>query len=198
MVYLNNIPNAGDIISNSQPQIKANFAAIDTNTTGTGYGFSRNHVTMNDTTNGGLHHRVDYYAAVASPALSGVSSLYPKTVTAIGELFYKNATKDSQITSSSLVNTNGEGFLPGGLQIRCGSAASAGAGVVVPFSTDFPTTCIAVVATGSDPTAFNVVVKTKLTGVAATDKHQFTLTSQKITGGVGGTAEMCYYIAIGY
>ena len=93
MSYNNAIPQPTNLISNSQAQILGNFAAIDSGSTGTGAGFSRNHVTMTDATNGGLHYRVDYYQAESSPALSGfVASMYPKTVTNI-EAFFKNASE---------------------------------------------------------------------------------------------------------
>lgn len=95
MAYNRNIPAATDLISNSQSQIQGNFQALDSGTTGTGVGFSRNHVTITDATNGGLHHRVDYYQNVVDPTISGlVSSIYPKAGTeapASSQLFYRNA-----------------------------------------------------------------------------------------------------------
>lgn len=156
MSYTNNIPNATDLISNSQAQIKSNFTAIDSGSTGTGIGFARNHITMTDATNGGLHNRVDYYQAVASPTISGfTSSAYAKTVSAISELFYKNGTADIQLTSSSLTASGGQGMLPGGLLVKAGSGNSGGSTTVsISFATAFTTACIAVipVAEGTDTT----------------------------------------------
>lgn len=185
MAYTNNIPASTDLISTSQGQIQANFTAIDSGTTGTGIGFARNHITMTDGTNGGLHNRVDYYQAVSSPSISGfVSSAYAKTVTH-AELFYKNATQDMQVTNSLLTAASGEGMLPGGLQIRSGSGSSNGAGISNSFSTAFPTGCIAVTATGrnaSQPT--NDIKVTAISTTAFTAKS--------------AAGEAIYYIAIGY
>lgn len=124
----------------------ANFQAIDSGTTGTGIGFSRNHVTMTDATNGGLHNRVDYYQAVSSPSISGfVASLYPKTVTNI-ELFYKNGTEDIQISNSLLTASNNEGMIPGGLQVKSGSSSilNGNSSQTINFTTAFPNALIAV------------------------------------------------------
>jgi hypothetical protein len=51
MSYNPNIPQPTNLISQSQGQILANFTAIDS----TSYGFSREHITITNVTNGGLH-----------------------------------------------------------------------------------------------------------------------------------------------
>ena len=92
MVYNRNIPGPNDILSNSQSQLQANFQQIDSGTTGSGTGFSRNHVTLTDGTNGGLHNRVDFYQPVADPPISGFTgSLYVKTVGGLSQLFFANS-----------------------------------------------------------------------------------------------------------
>lgn len=199
MVYKNNKPEATDLLATSQGDLLGNFAAIDSGTTGLGAGFSRNHVTLTDATNGGLHNRVDYYVAVASPTISGfVSSAYPKNVTYPGpvtyvEEFYKNATSDLPITNTYLSAALGEGMLPGGLQIRSGTGSSNGAGIANTFSKAFPSAVLFVVVTGSN-------------GSQATNKISVTaLNNGGGAGavGVGFTAmsslgEALYYVAIGY
>ncbi len=194
MPYNRNIPQPTDLISNSQPQILGNFQTIDSGVTGTGVGFSRNHITMTNATNGGLHNRVDYYQAVASPAIVGfVSSLYPKTVSAIGELFYKNGTADIQITSSSLTAASGQGFLPGGLQIRSGVMNANGAGLPNAITPAFPTACIGVTIVGG-----NAALPSNLLKVTAIAAGSFTAQSFNASTGGAGSGEAGYYIAIGY
>lgn len=150
MAYNRSIPQSTDLISNSQSQILGNFQAIDSGTTGTGAGFSRNHVTLTDATNGGLHNRIDFYQALASPAISGfVSALYPKTVTNI-ELFYKNGTQDMQLSNSLLAAASGQGMLPGGLQIRTGTVTGFNANNAdhdVFYSLAFPNATIVIMTT---------------------------------------------------
>ena len=180
MAYDRNIPQPTDLISNSQADLLANFQAIDSGTTGTGTGFSRNHVTLTDGTNGGLHNRIDFYQALASPAISGfVASEYPKTVTNI-ELFYKNATQDMQISNSLLTAASGEGMLPGGLQIRCGGGTANNTSTT--FTTAFPNACIAVVAT----------LNTSVGTIQITAKSATAFTANSSSSGA------MYYVAIGY
>lgn len=136
MAYIRNIPLSTDLIANSQPQLNGNFLAIDSGTTGTGIGFSRNHVTITDATNGGLHNRVDYFVSVSDPTLSGfISSLYPKAVNAISELFYKNGTRTTQLTGPISLATSGYSFLPGGLLIKWGSFSGSSGNNTFTFPT---------------------------------------------------------------
>lgn len=73
MVYNRNIPQSTDLISISQGQILGNFQTIDSGTTGTGVGFSREHITMTDATNGGLHSKATMpdTASVSPPTSYG-------------------------------------------------------------------------------------------------------------------------------
>lgn len=193
MAYNRNIPNATDLISNSQAQLKSNFQAIDSGTTGTGAGFSRNHVTLTDGTNGGLHSKIDYYQGLDSPSVGGVSCLYATSITGgrtLGDLYYKIGSNDLQITKSSLTPSAGEGFLPGGLQIRSGTGTipSGSPGTVtITYATPFPTNTIAVAVSTSNA---NLVVQSNIqTYVAASFQA-------KCNNSGGSTAFA--YIAIGY
>lgn len=145
MAYNRLIPQATDLISNSQAQLLANFQAIDSGITGTGVGFSRNHVTMSDTTNGGLHFRVDFYQNQGSdPSISGfVSSLYPKSVSGLSELFFNNGTTISQLTNLT-VTVSGSNYgctTPWGLKLNWGSfnVASSVSTTTVTFAVPFTT-----------------------------------------------------------
>lgn len=131
MAYTDDIPKPTDLISNSQGQLRANFNAIDSSV----FGFARNHVALTDSTNGGLHTRVDYYLAVTDPAISGfVASLYTKAAAnpVTNELFYRNAGTINQITGPFLKSVNnGYIFLPGGILVKWGwLIASSGANTV--------------------------------------------------------------------
>lgn len=126
MSYNNQIPRATDLISNSQGQIQGNFVAIDSGTTQTGTGFARNHVTMTDGTNGGLHNRIDFYQALTDPVIAGfVASLYPKTVGSDEQLTYSNSSTVTQITGPFSKTNNGYCFLPGGILLKWGSFAGS-------------------------------------------------------------------------
>jgi hypothetical protein len=163
--------------------IQSNWNAIDNGTTGTGTGFTRNHVTMSDSTNGGLHFRCDFYQAVVSPALTGVASCYPRTVTNT-ELFYKNAVQDMQVTNSLLTASSGQGMFPGGLQIRAGTGTATSAGNPNSFNLAFPSTCISVVAqqktSSANPVFITTVSNTSFTALKSGSNADF------------------YYVAIGY
>lgn len=163
MAYNDNIPQPTDLVSNSQPQILANFAAIDSGTTGTGIGFSRNHVTMTDTTNGGLHHRVDYFKSVSTPTITGanfVSSLYARNISSIPELFYINSDSDGRTaiwrggTGTGLISnvtggdqSSGSLSFPNGMILKWGYVSSITSGTQVAFTSAFTNACFTVIAT---------------------------------------------------
>ena len=135
MAYNDNIPNSGDLVSMSQGQIKANFQGIDS----TVFGFARNHVALTDGTNGGLHKRVDYQAAVGDPTLGAfVSSLYPKGGSV--DLFYKNASAVYQLTNLPITTSGGSHFVvtPWGLKFSWGKISSVtSGGTAVSFPASF-------------------------------------------------------------
>jgi hypothetical protein len=136
MSYNRNIPQSTDLVSNSQPQILGNFQTIDAGSNLTGIGFTRNHVTMTDASNGGLHSRVDFYQAVADPLISGfVSSLYPKTVSNV-ELFYRNAAAITQLTGLTVITTGSGGNINYGVTTPWGIIINWG--TVVPVNTGKP------------------------------------------------------------
>jgi hypothetical protein len=154
MAYIRSIPQPGDLISVSQGQILGNFQAIDSGTTQNGFGFSRNHVTMTDATNGGLHNRIDFYQNISAPTPSGyVGALYPANISSASELQYTNAGGSTQITSGSLPiwkggststgiitatnSGNGALNLPNGIQFRWGSATVNTSGTPVTYSSAF-------------------------------------------------------------
>lgn len=169
--WSNTLPADVSKIRISAGLIRNNWGAIDNGTTGTGYGFCRNHVTMTDGTNGGLHYRVDYYQAVSSPTLAGVSSAYARAVAysyvsgtpTWNELYYKTSntggppsTVDIPITNSTLQAMQGEGMLPGGLFIKTGTGTGNNP---VTYTTPFPTAALSVILTaiGNNPAISNSI-----------------------------------------
>lgn len=177
MAYNRNIPASTDLISNSQPQIQANFQAIDSGVTGTGVGFSRNHITITDATNGGLHNRVDFYQNLSDPTVSGfVSSVYPKSISAASELCFSNSTGVlTQITSGALpiwkggttgtsgvvTSTNGSSGalnLPNGIQFRWGSQSVNTGGTPIAYSSRFTTGSYSVTLTPQTSTSRGAAV----------------------------------------
>lgn len=195
MAYTNNIPNSTDLIANSQPQIKANFTAIDSGVTGTGIGFSRNHVTMTDATNGGLHNRVDFYQALSSPVVSGfIASAYPKTVGSTVELFYKNASQDLQLSGPLSDSANGYITLPGGFLLQWGSvtinnASSSNTGA---FPTPFTSAIRAMVVTPQTNTSADAFGVAWNPNQGSAPYTTFTITRN----GTAGTVSQ-FWIAIG-
>jgi len=136
MAYNRNIPQPTDLISNSQPALLANFQAIDSGTTQSGIGFSRNHVTMTDASNGGLHNRIDFFQNIADPLIiSWISSLYPNTTNSA--LNYRLGTTNFQLTNLPIVSTSGSGFVNYSVQTPWGIKLSWGLLSIVTGSAPF-------------------------------------------------------------
>ena len=192
MAYNRNIPASTDLISNSQSQIQGNFQTIDSGTTGTGVGVSRNHVTMTDATNGGLHHEVDFYQNVTDPTISGfVSSLYPKLISSESELFFKNGARTLQMTGATTVGAAGSVTLQGGVILKWGKETSPANNTTVTFATPFPTACYAVIVTGGRPSGTQPTINVNPASVSTT------VFVFKINAESGEPATAAYWVAIG-
>lgn len=124
MTYNPNIPKPTDPFSQSQGQIKTNFAQADTL-------FDVNHVKFDDPTavDRGKHRKVDMLQ-IAPPGVA-VSQMvfYNKLVSGISNLFYQrdgSATEIQMTAANPNVATTGETFLPGGLLLKWGSTSGTG------------------------------------------------------------------------
>ncbi len=145
--YNPNIPQPNNVLSISQSQLLANFGQLNTQ-------FSVDHSPFwTGSSNGtGHHNQVTFDQAASVPSPSGTQPVVypaiPATYTT-QELMFANATTTEQLTNSTLVAANGEGFVPGGLQIRSGSGSfTAGvASLPIAYSKRFPTASICVQAT---------------------------------------------------
>lgn len=188
--YLPSIPNADDLISSSQGQIKTNFTQLNNQ-------FGVDHTEFNNGgVNGdGFHKKVTFTAPIASPSVSSTQGIaYPKTSTIITpsssntEMFYKNVTGDIQITSSTLNSAQGEGFIPGGLQVKCGSGAITNtfSNTTVTFTNPFPTATLSVTVTGFSSQTFFFL--SAVSGGASFVANR---------AGTSGTASF-YWIAVGH
>jgi len=183
-LFLPNIPQPNQNLDFSQGQLLSNNSGLDTV-------FSVDHTLFSDSTaNKGFHKKVTLYQVATDPAQAFPGAeVYTKnsgiTPNRITDLFFSSkpetgADKVLQLTSTALVTANGEGFMPGGLQIRAGTGSAP---TPVTFMTKFPTACISVVATtNSSGSQVNV------TAISATG---FTVVSPS-----GGLAY--YWIAVGY
>ena len=166
MTYNRDIPAANDLISVSQGQIQGNFQTIDSGTTGTGVGFSRNHVTMTDATNGGLHERVDFYENVSAPSITGfVSSLYPRSTGGASQLFFKNGVAEYQVSGPITAASTGVAPIFGGFKFAWGiQSVSNGATITVSGMTTLYQPQISIDDSSSTPTVraytFNVTGNT--------------------------------------
>jgi len=142
MTYNAGIPLATDLISNSQPQILANFDQLNTQ-------FAVDHVAFNTGSgNGdGTHKKITFDNAPTEPTPSGtISNIFPLLVGSNQELFFKNASTEYngagkvQLTGASSLNTNGYITLPNALIIQWGTGTWSGssATATITFPLMFP------------------------------------------------------------
>jgi hypothetical protein len=194
MSYDQNIPQPTDNLSQSQGDLLANFQQLDTS-------FAVEHTAFSVNSNVGLHKQITFPAmpsVIPSPATT-FSAMYPNkdSTSTNQEMFWANALFKGataiQVTNSALLATAGNGMMPGGLEIRSGSASANGAGFPNNFTPQFPVACIAVVAIGTNP-----LEKTNLIKATIKANDKFTLQSFNAMTGGSGNAEACWFIAIGY
>lgn len=155
------IPFGSQNISQGQVTIQNNFAQLNTI-------FDFDHFTWNNNTDAGadrgLHRKITFPVPLgADPVVGGDDAvLYTKTVTALTELFIKNAGGLTQITSGNLpiwkggvIGTtgicvftdpaqlaNGGANFPNGLQLRWGSQINISGTTDIPISPAFTTICL--------------------------------------------------------
>ena len=129
MTYNAGIPQPTDLISNSQAQILANFAQINSQFGGTTPTTGGDHDGFNNGSgNGtGMHNQVTFKANVSAPSLTrnsvaGVAGLYSNLVnlgSASGAgLFFQNATQNIQMTGPFSAAAEGYTTLPGGIILQ--------------------------------------------------------------------------------
>lgn len=146
MTFDPTVPSTGSLISAQYNILQTNFAQSNTL-----YGID--HYSWNDATvaNRGLHRYLTIPVPVSPAApLGAIVNVYSKTFAEgvppanYNELVFENPTVATQITASYLDSTAGEGFIPGGLQIRAGSGTAAVGGNPITYSQQFPTATLVV------------------------------------------------------
>lgn len=187
MAYNSAIPNASDLISSSQQQIKDNFSAIDSST----FGFAVDHVTLTDGTNGGKHKKMTMVQQGSGPS-TGASevALYTKALSGQPELYMRQQASGTEVlmTRGTPTSSSGQGVMYGGLQIRAGTGTINSQGDAFSFSSAFPTACISVVVTNAS-SGNNL----SYYGVVTFSASGFTLRN------AGGTLPSNFhYVAVGY
>lgn len=169
MTFNPNIPQATDLLSDSQGQLQSNNQALNTT-------FSRNHIALNVATDNGKHKFVEMPVSsgipTPVPGLSGTSgTVYTRTVAGESQLFYTagstgrqyqltftdnstfskfstNTTYQASGGSNAQV-TGGWTFLPGGMILNYGSATdlNPGGSKTIKFAKAFPNACFSVTCT---------------------------------------------------
>ena len=185
MTYDKDIPNATDLISNSQGQIKQNFQALGT-------AWPVNHVDFNDV-GAGKHNYVEFPNQGADPAGAASEFTLFSKVSGAGasEIFYK---RDNEATVYQLTGANpsvgvsGYTFLPGALLMQwsflTGANKNDGAAIVFPKAFSIAPYSLQLTASRNG-TSTNVLNATSVTNLG------FTLrTSTNSNDGV-------WYLAIG-
>jgi len=144
-IYNANIPQPGDLPSISQPSILNNFGAIQN-------AFDKNHVTLSDTINRGLHNFVEMpVQSGAQTTASGEGELHTQTVGGTSQLFYSRDNIGGtlvQVTSDvvPLVATSGYSFIFGGVLVQWGQTSFSGSSGTISFPGTFPTSALCVIA----------------------------------------------------
>ena len=141
MTYDPNFPQPSTLISQAPTGFQANWQAINSNTSG----FSVDHVSLTDTTNGGRHQAVHLKKQTVDPTtLSDEGAIYSKDIGSPDvELFYRRENNGliTQLTGlASSLATNGYYRFPGGLLFKWGKFSAAGGNQIFswPSGPDIP------------------------------------------------------------
>lgn len=184
MTYDPNIPQASDLISQSQSQIQTNFSQADSI-------FDQDHFTFDDATvaDRGKHRQSTYVELGADPTTAADEiALYSKDTSGSTRLYLRQESAGTVVQMSGrdpTAGSSGETFLPGGLLLKWGNIVSASNASTQNFSTPFPNNCYVVVVTENIASSLSTV------GV-----NGFTTTGFTFRTGAGGGVPITY-IAIG-
>jgi hypothetical protein len=142
------IPGPNQLLSQSQGDIQVNFANI--------IGWSAVDHIEYGAVNAGTHEQVTIITPQSAPTATSAEGVITTQTVTNSELFFTNASKNIQITNSSFAPASGQGYLPGGLQIRASSGTANNANIA--FSPVFPTALLSVVATIVSSAATNLQI----------------------------------------
>lgn len=119
MAY-NDTPLPTETPAQSQPLMRQNFQQIATS-------YNTDHIPLSSGANVGYSNKDTLVSQISDPG--GVASagiIYTKTPVSHTELFYEGESgtgKILQMTNQILTSSAGEGFMPGGVQIRVGTVS---------------------------------------------------------------------------
>lgn len=194
MSYTPGIPNATDLISQSQSQIKTNFQKIDSATNG----FAVDHVTLTDNTDGGKHKKSTYIQQGSDPTPSaGEASVYTKAVGSRTELFYRGESS-GPITELSSVKAWGSfngstGTLTDSMNVASVVRNSAG-NYTVNFTDNLANANYAVLATGQITSAFTTG---GIVGIDSRAVGSFSILVRSLTAASGVDLNPISFVVLG-
>lgn len=200
MAYLPNIPQPTDLVSDSQGDLLGNFTAIDTGTTATGQGFSREHVTMTDGTNGGLHVQATMInqAALSAPPAVNYGTYFTSKAGTVGgtitEAVYKSG-DSTRVSILSAIKSWGvfTGTTPAdGFNFASVTNPSAGH-YVVSFTNVLPNANYAVLVTSQMQSNFT---SGSIIGIDARGVGGFQINDRALTGAFGGGSNPISFVVI--
>lgn len=133
MSYSPNRPLDTDKPTNSQPILLNNFGKLNAD-------FQINHTALTSASKQGFHTQVNFPKSISlDPDLAATaSSLYPKDINAISELFFQNGPTSANVKqltglANNAVGTNFTFITPFGFTIQTGRATGGTATFAVPF-----------------------------------------------------------------
>ena len=193
MTFSPTIPQATDLISNSQADLLTNFGQLNTQ-----YGADHDGFNTGSGNGSGMHDQVTFLANQSAPSLTrnsvtGVSGLYANAVSALSQLFFQNSTQNVQLTNLTVVSTtpSATGFgikTPWGITLNWGQATVnvvGGVGFPITFQVPFTTSAQAAFAT----TENNISAPTTVGGLV--------LGGMTIYRYAGGPSNTVFFLAIG-
>lgn len=156
VIYTSTIPASNHSPAFDQPLMLANFKYLSGD--GAEIGLNHDHYfTSNSTDDNSLTHKKVTLTDLGSDPtipLNTSSVLYTKTVSALSQLFFRNSSGVTQITSGSaavVTPTTGTIPLAGGLILNYGNAAVAAASGSFMYSTAFSAPAYTILTSLTDP-----------------------------------------------
>jgi hypothetical protein len=187
--YLATIPQPGDLLSSSQPQILTNFASIKSL-------IDVDHVDFNSS-DAGKHNQVTFPVQLLTPSFSGTEyGLWNETDGAVNQLWLNNPANlhFAQVPmAASTFNTVANpvpfsscySVIPSGFIMQWGSFVNQTTGALISFGFTFPTACILVIVSPTNTTS------------VALSSYQYHVSSFVVQFAGGGVASGTFF-AIGY
>jgi len=187
MSYNPSIPNAGDLISVSQQQIKDNFTILNT-------AFEINHVGLT-VANAGKHNACVFPQGSGIATAADEGAIYTKDVGGSPNLYWRRKSSGDQIQMTTnhtpSAAATGYTFLPGGLLMQWGTVSvSTGSSANITFPTAFSVAPYSITANfirSSTTTVHGLYI---LNGSVSTTKFQ------TVSAGTTGNHNI-YWMAIG-